>query len=303
VSSPDVRPLAPGDVIGFIGLGRMGAVMSARLREAGFDLRGYDVDPRAREAFAAAGGTAVESIGGVADGARAVVVMLPTSEIVARVVLDEGLLAAMEPGALLIDMGSSVPQETQRLADAATEAGVRLIDAPVSGGVVGARGGTLTIMVGGPAEWAEEARPLLEHLGSKVVHVGPVGAGHALKALNNLLSASHLIASSEALVAGMRFGLDPRTMLEVINGSSGKNWSTEKKWPDYVLPGTYSAGFAAALLVKDVRIAVDLVRGMGIPTGHSEATLAEWESAVKSLPPDADHTEIARLLIEGGADA
>jgi 3-hydroxyisobutyrate dehydrogenase len=204
----------------------------------------------------------------------------------------------MAPGALVLDMGSSVPEETRRLAEVATGKGLRLMDAPVSGGVPGASAGTLTIMVGGPADWAEEVRPVLERLGSSVVHVGPAGAGHALKALNNLLSASHLIASSEAMVAGMRFGLDPQVMLDVINGSSGKNWSTEKKWPAYVLPGTYSSGFALSLLVKDVGIAVDLANSMGVPTQHAEATLERWRTAMATLPEGADHTEIARMVIE-----
>jgi 3-hydroxyisobutyrate dehydrogenase len=298
VTEAATRALAPGDVVGFVGLGRMGAVMSARLQEAGFDVRGFDVSAEAREAFAASGGTAVGSLADVAKGAAAVIVMLPTSAIVERVLVSEGLLAAMTSGALLLDMGSSVPEETRRLADVAAGQGVRMMDAPVSGGVPGARSGTLTIMVGGPAEWAEEVRPVLEHLGSQVVHVGPAGAGHALKALNNLLSASHLIASSEAMVAGMRFGLDPQVMLDVINGSSGKNWSTEKKWPAYVLPGTYSSGFALSLLVKDVGIAVDLAHSMGVPTQHAEATLERWRAAMAALPDGADHTEIARLVIE-----
>jgi 3-hydroxyisobutyrate dehydrogenase len=292
------RALAPGDVIGFVGLGRMGAAMSARLLKAGYEVRGFDVLPEAREALVAAGGTAVESLADVAKGAAAVIVMLPTSAIVKQVLVSEGLLAAMSPGAPLLDMGSSVPEETRRLAEMAAQQGVRMIDAPVSGGVPGATAGTLTIMVGGSPEWTEEVRPVLEQLGSKVVHVGPAGAGHALKALNNLLSASHLIASSEAMVAGMRFGLDPQVMLDVINGSSGKNWSTEKKWPAYVLPGTYASGFALSLLVKDVGIAVDLAQSMGVSTQHAEVTLERWRAAMAALPDGADHTEIARLVIE-----
>jgi 3-hydroxyisobutyrate dehydrogenase len=294
------RLLAPGDRIGIVGLGRMGMEMALRLDAAGFAVRGFDVSEQARSAFAERGGTAAHSLVESAAGASAVLVVLPTSAVVSRVLLDQGLLAAMPEGALLVDMGSSEPMSTRSLADAAADADVRLIDAPMSGGVVGAREGTLTIMVGGPPEWTEEVRPVFDRLGTRVVNVGPVGAGHALKALNNLLSASHLIASSEVMVAGMRFGIDPHVMLDVINGSSGRSWSTEKKWPGYVLPGTYASGFELALMVKDVRIALDLLRGQGVLGRHAAATLEEWQAAMAELPAGADHTEIARLVIEGG---
>ena len=302
VSGSGGPPLVPGDKVGFVGLGRMGAQMSVRLVQAGYQVCGYDIDAITRQALVDAGGTAVGALTEVTAGVGAVIVMLPNSVIVDDVLIAQGLLDAMPAGGLVIDMGSSVPDETQRLAVEATRRGVRLMDAPVSGGVSGAREGTLTIMVGGPPGWIGEARPVLEVLGN-VVEVGPVGAGHALKSLNNLLSASHMIASSEALVAGMRFGLDPEVMLDVINGSSGKNWSTEKKWPSYVLPGTYSAGFGLSLLVKDVRIAVELAHNMNVSSAHAEATLREWEQAMQDLPADADHTEIARWVIERDVDA
>ena len=160
-------------------------------------------------------------------------------------------------------MGSSEPLRTRELAQRAAARGVELIDAPVSGGVRGALAGSLTIMVGGDPAPVARCRPLLETLGRAVLHVGPVGAGHALKALNNLLSATHLLASCEALAIGRRFGLDPQVMLDAINVSTGRCASTERKLPDFVLTGSYDSGFALALMVKDVGIAVALGEGSG----------------------------------------
>jgi 3-hydroxyisobutyrate dehydrogenase len=179
---------------------------------------------------------------------------------------------------------------------------VTLVDAPVSGGVAGARAGTLTIMVGGPADAFERFRPLLAALGARVVHAGQTGAGHAVKALNNLMSAAHLLASSEALIAGRRFGLDPAVMLEIVNTSSGRSWSTENKWPVYVLTERYDAGFPLRLMVKDVRLALGIEHATGVPAAAGEAVAAVWEAALADLPPDADHTAIARWLSERAAE-
>ena len=154
-------------------------------------------------------------------------------------------------------------------------------------------------MVGGPPEAFDLARPMLAAIGKRVVHAGDVGAGHAVKALNNLMSAAHLIVSSEALIAGRRFGLDPAVMLEIINGSSGRSGSTENKWPNYVLTEKFDAGFSIRLMVKDMRLALGIEHATGTPSLVSEATLAAWEAALGELPGDADHTAIARWLDRG----
>ena len=289
--------MGPGDTIGFIGLGRMGVPMSAALAGAGYRVRAFDVLPAARDAAAATAG--VEAVAGAVDtasGADAVVLMLPSSDIVTRVVHD-GLLDAMAPGALLVDMSSSDATRTTELAAQIREHGVRFVDAPVSGGVAGARAATLTIMAGGEDADVADCRPMLEALGREVRHVGGVGAGHALKALNNLLSATSLLASSEALLAAQRFGLDPDLVLEVVNQSSGRSWSTQHKLPTFVLPGTFDSGFALALMVKDMRLALSLARSVGAPAALGEAAVALWEEAAEALSPDADHTEIARWVI------
>ena len=301
--------------VGFVGLGNMGIPMTRRLVRAGYQVRGFDVVAEARGNFEAigasdAGGevTAITELGAVGDGADAVILMLPDSNIVERVLLGRlagepadrnvrsGLLVNLAPGTTIIDMSSSDPARTRVLAELVGSAGLTLIDAPVSGGVSGARAGTLTVMVGGPASAFERFKPMLAAIGNRVVHAGDVGAGHAVKALNNLMSAAHLLASSEALIAGRRFGLDPAVMLEIINGSSGRSGATENKWPNYILTEKYDAGFSIRLMVKDIQLALGIEHATGVHAAASEAVVATWEAALAELPPDADHTAIARWL-------
>jgi 3-hydroxyisobutyrate dehydrogenase len=270
----------------------MGVPMASQLIAAGYDVRGYDAAPAAREGFE-------RSVGSLAEAAAAEVVLsLPDSSVVRQVLLVDGLLDALEPGSLVIDMSSSEPTETQALAAEAERRGRQLMDAPVSGGVKGAVEGTLTIMAGGTQEQFDRARPLLDAIGSRVLHVGGVGAGHALKALNNLLSGTTLLASAEALLVGRRFGLDPRLLVETINVSTGRSYSTEYKLPEFVLTGTYDAGFALRLMAKDLRIAAGLAEATGTPLELGHLSTAIWERAAAELPEDADHTEIARWLEE-----
>jgi 3-hydroxyisobutyrate dehydrogenase len=268
----------------------MGRPMSRRLAAAGHRLLAYDVDPAAPRT--------VDSLAAVA-GAPIVILMLPSSDVVEQVLLGDGLLDALSAGSLVVDMSSSEPTRTQALAPEALRRGLELVDAPVSGGVRGAEAGTLAIMAGGSGEQFERCRPLLEAMGSKVVHVGAVGSGHALKALNNLLSATSLLISSEALAAARRFGLDPQVFVEVVNGSSGRSVSTEQKLPSFVLPGTYDSGFALQLMLKDLRIALGLARATQAPFALAEAATELWARAAQALPADADHTEIARWVAEG----
>ncbi|MDT7634474.1 MAG: 3-hydroxyisobutyrate dehydrogenase [Pseudonocardiales bacterium] len=290
------EPELPG-VVGFVGLGRMGDPMVRRVAAGGVAVRGYDAAAGATEGLAGVV-TAVDSAADAAAGAPVVILMLPDSDVVEKVV-DGGLLDALGDGALLVDMSSSEPLRTRALARRVAERGVTLVDAPVSGGVSGARSGTLTIMVGGPADAAATLTPLLSLMG-RVRHVGDVGAGHALKALNNLMSAAHLLASSEAILAGERFGLDPAVMLDAVNGSSGRSGSTENKWPNYVLPETYDSGFTAGLMVKDIRIALGLAEATGAPSQLAARTVELWGRAVEQLGPGADHTEIVRWLRRAG---
>jgi 3-hydroxyisobutyrate dehydrogenase len=276
--------------VGFVGLGRMGTPMVRRLVDAGITVRGYDTVPRPELTEVV---TLVDEVPAVADAI--VILMLPDSNAVEAVVRGAGLLDALASGTVLIDMGSSEPLRTRALAEEAAERGVTLVDAPVSGGVAGATAGTMSIMLGGPDELAGSLGPLLGVLG-RPRHVGPVGAGHALKALNNLMSATHLLASSEALLVGQRFGLDPAVMLEAVNGSSGRSVSTEVKWPNFVLPGTFDSGFAISLMLKDIRIALGLAQATGAASALATRTVELWAEAAAALGPGADQTEIVRWL-------
>jgi 3-hydroxyisobutyrate dehydrogenase len=282
-----------GSAVGFIGLGRMGNPMVRQLAAGGVAVRGYDASAGAIDALSDVI-TPAATAAAAGEGLPVVILMLPDSNVVEAVV-DGGLLDALAPGTLLVDMSSSEPMRTRSLAERVAAKGVTLVDAPVSGGVSGARAGKLTIMVGGPDDAVERLIPLLGLMG-RARHVGGVGAGHALKALNNLMSAAHLAASSEAILVGQRFGLDPAVMVEAVNGSSGRSGSTENKWPNYVVPQTYDSGFTAGLLVKDIRIALDLARATGGPSELSAEVVELWTKAVDELGPGADHTEIARWL-------
>jgi 3-hydroxyisobutyrate dehydrogenase len=290
--------LVPGTAVAFFGLGRMGTPMTRRLLAAGYDVRGYDVEPGALEAFAEASGrTAPESPAAALDGAAALVLMLPDSKAVGAA-LTADVLAALPPGALVVDMGSSDPMQTRELATRLGRRGLDVVDAPVSGGVTGAEAGSLTIMVGGDDAAFARCRPLLDELGGNILHVGGSGAGHALKALNNLHSATHLLSSVEVLRVGRRFGLDPETMVAAINTSTGRSWSTEHKLPRFVIPETYTSGFALRLMAKDVQIALELAEATGASMPLGAAAGALWAEAAGELAGDADHTEIARWVEE-----
>ncbi|WP_262103871.1 NAD(P)-dependent oxidoreductase [Arthrobacter sp. Marseille-P9274] len=286
--------------IGFIGLGNMGTPMSGRLVEAGFSVTGTDLAEENRDRLARAGGTAVETAAQVAAASDVLILMLPNSAIVESVLLDDGVAAALPASAVIVDMSSSEPLRTRALAERLAAQGLaQLVDAPVSGGVGGAEKGTLTIMAGGETETIESLSPVLSVLG-RVRHTGAVGSGHALKALNNLLSATHLLATSEAMVAGQEFGLDSQTMLEVFNSSSGRSGSTENKWPNFVLTGGYNSGFGLGLMLKDMRIATQLAADIKQPSVLGSYAVELWSKAAAELEPTADHTEIARWAGHNG---
>jgi 3-hydroxyisobutyrate dehydrogenase len=281
--------------VAFIGIGNMGFPMVSRLVAADYTVQGYDVAPEALTRLQGIGATGHPTASAAAEAAEVVILMLPNSAIVTSVVDDLLASGALAPGNVIIDMSSSEPISTRLLADTLREVDVALVDAPVSGGVTGAVNGTLTVMVGGEVAAVERALPVISELG-RAVRTGAVGSGHAIKALNNLLSATHLLATSEAMEAGVAFGLDPEVMLSVFNASSGRSGSTENKWPNFVLPGTYDSGFGLALMLKDMRIALGLAESTAAPTALSARAVELWAEAAEDLPSRADHTEIARWV-------
>ncbi len=290
------------DTVAFIGLGTMGRPMVRNLARS-VPVAVYDADPAALAAAARFDGVAALGSPNDAAGAGVVVLMLPNSTIVERVLGDpkdpDSLAGRLDPGTLVVDMGSSAPRVTQQLAEQLRERGVGMVDAPVSGGPRKAATAELTIMAGGPADDYERALPLLRAMGTSVTHVGPAGSAHALKALNNLLSAIGLVGALEVLTAGAKFGLDPRTMLDVINRSTGRNQSTEVKIGPEVLDGRFRVGFSLPLTVKDITTALDLATSLDLSPEVSQACVEVCRAALAGLDGEnPDQSEIARHLAQ-----
>lgn len=276
---------------GFIGLGRMGRPMATHLAAAGHRLLAFDTVADARAALASIDGIRIANDAlAVAKDCAIVVLMLPDSAIVDKLLWDEGFAASLAAGSMVIDMGSSDPNHTRDNHGRLAAKGITLVDAPVSGGVARAISASLAIMVGGELDDVERARPLLEKLGKTIMHVGPPGAGHALKALNNFVSASGLLATCEALVAAERFGIDPSTANSLFNASTGRNNTTDVKVEKFMLSGRFDSGFALSLMRKDIDTARALIHSVGSAHGFVDACAGQWQQAEKLLPQGADHT-------------
>ena len=283
--------------IGFIGVGSMGWPMAGHLLKAGYPLSIYDADQkRAQQFVKEVGGSISPTCKALGESADIIVSILPTSDIV-RIVLEgpEGVLSGLKPGAIVIDMTSGVPSTTRALAAQTEKAGGQLVDAPVSGGVPRAKTAELSIMFGGSAEQLARVRPVLERMGTAIQHTGDVGSAHAMKALNNLVSAGGFLIGIEALLVGKRFGLNTETMVDVLNASTGMNNSTQKKFKQFVLSGKYDAGFGLDLMVKDLSIALGIAKETSTPTPFSSLCREMWAASAQMLGPGQDHTAVAKL--------
>ncbi len=291
--------------VGFVGLGNMGQPMVRRLAAAGHRLHLYDIDHARTEALAAeVQATAAPSLAALGKATDVVITMLPDGKTVRRVLLGgEGAADAIVPSlpadAIVIDMSSSSPVGTRALGKELAARRIRLVDAPVSGGVRRARDGTLAIMLGGDPGIFECIEQVLAPMG-KTMLAGGLGAGHAIKALNNYVSAAGLLAACEAVRAGARFGLDPDTIVDIINASTGVNNSTQNKMKPFVISGTYADGFGLALMAKDLRTALEVAEASGTPTALAPTLVRIWEEAERSLgardDPGINHTAIDRYL-------
>ncbi|MGH8666947.1 MAG: NAD(P)-dependent oxidoreductase [Burkholderiales bacterium] len=289
--------------IGFIGLGKMGAPMIRNLKKAGFELALNDIDPKlARTLADELGGQVFERLPDLARACRVVITMVPDGKIVRDIALgrkdspESGLVAGFARGSVLIDMSSSAPVGTRELGAELEARGIGMIDAPVSGGVRRAITGQLAVMIGGDPAIIERCRPVLGAMGSQLFVVGELGAGDAIKCLNNYVSAAGLLAAAEGMVAAQRFGLDTKKALEVLNASTGKNNSTEHKFAQFILSRTFGSGFSVALMAKDLRTALELAQQVEAPMPLGEHCVPVWNDAEKTLGGNADHTEIVRML-------
>ena len=285
--------------VGFIGLGNMGTPMTQRLIEAGYEVWGYDVRPELVEALREAGGRGAVSIGKDAENTPVILLCLPDSNVVEKVIEGEGgLLETGKAGLLIFDMSSSYPPSTVRLGDLLKAKGIDFLDAPVSGGVRGAVAGKLTVMVGGDERLSEKWEGLLRVFGTNIFHIGTLGMGHTLKALNNLLSASSLLATSEVIILATRLGLDTNRVIEVLNQSTGQSNATETKFPEFILPKTFDSGFPVGLLRKDTSIALRLAKEAKIPMHSGKIVEQLLTYATLTGAADWDHTEMIRILEE-----
>lgn len=280
--------------IGFIGVGRMGNHMARRLVEAGHKLVVYDTDARSLQRATAAGANAASSPADVASQADIVLVSLPTPNVVKAVALGDKGVSSGSKAKIFIDLSTTGPSVAGEVAKALEEKGIIAVDAPVSGGPAGADKGTLAVMVSGPKRLESELTPILSVIG-KVFWVGErAGLGQTMKLCNNLLSATAITITSEALVMGTKAGLDPAVMLDVINAGSGRNTATADKFPRCVLPRKFDFGFATELLYKDVRLCLEEGERLGVPMIVGNAVRQLVGIAKAKLGGSSDITQIVQ---------
>jgi 3-hydroxyisobutyrate dehydrogenase len=287
--------------VGFVGIGMMGLPMAKRIALHGYPLQVYDTADAAVKAICAVAG--VQAAGSLAEIGRScevAILMLPDSTVVKKVLFGEGGMAAhLKKGSVVIDMSSSNPSVTREIGPQLKAAGVCFIDAPVSGGVKRAVDGSLAIMAGGEHADIERVKALFLTMGKSIIETGMLGSGHAMKALNNYVSAAGLLAACEALKVGADFGIAPDKIVAVLNAGTGKNNSTENKLMQFVVSGLFNSGFSLALMRKDINIATDLAKSVGADTLLGEVLLKSWTDADAKLK-GADHTEIFRMLEHAG---
>jgi 3-hydroxyisobutyrate dehydrogenase len=285
--------------IGFIGLGNMGVPMAGRLMEGGYALVVNDIRQDAARPLLARGATWAASPAEVAAAAQTVITILPTSREVRDVLRGaKGLLEALRPGSLVIEMTSADPSATRDLEREVAARGSALIDAPVSGGVRGAVEGSLAIMVGGDPALLERARPVLARMGKNIFHAGPVGAGHAIKLVNNMCSGGILALTIEAVAVAARSGVDPTRAVEILQASSGRSNASDNKFPRFILNGAFDAGFAIRLMMKDLDGYGRLAQESGVPSPVARAAAEVYRLAMARGMAEQDHTAIARIIEE-----
>lgn len=289
-------------VIGFVGLGNMGAPMVANLCAAGFEVWVHDLSHEVQARVAAETASHVTpNPGRLAEVADVLILMLPNGAIVREFLCGSSNGAApvdrLRFGSVVVDMGSSAPAGTRTLGKILAERGVALVDAPVSGGVAKARTGKLAMMTGGDTTTIAAVEPVLAAMASSIMHVGPLGAGHAMKALNNYVSAAGLTAACEAVAVASHFGIEPEMALQVLNASTGRNNSTETKLGPFILSQAFNSGFSLGLMRKDLATALELAREVGVEPDLMDDLADLWGRAEKRLGSSSDHTEIAKMSL------
>jgi 3-hydroxyisobutyrate dehydrogenase-like beta-hydroxyacid dehydrogenase len=281
--------------LGFIGIGNMGVPMATRLINAGHDLVVFDTNA---ERAASLGAKVVGSPKEVGDAAEIVLFSLPVPAAVRAVIAGADGVMHGSKVKIVVDLSTTGRDTIVEMAQALQTRGITLVDAPVSGGITGAAKGTLAVMVAGPAAACATVRPLLDVIGKVFIVGDTAGQGQAMKVLNNLLSATAMAATTEVMIVGVKAGLDPRTMIDVLNASSGRNTATTDKFPRAVLDRSFNFGFRAVLLHKDVKLACTLAESLGMPFDIGSAVEAAWADAAMELG-DGDFTRIVEVMEHG----
>ena len=284
--------------IGFVGLGVMGSRMLRHLVNGGHQAIIHDIDTaRATKISTESGARVAASPREAAEASEIVITMLPNGQVVRDVVFGEnGLAAGFKPGSLLLDTSSAEPWITRETAGRLAEQSVDMVDAPVSGAEEGARTATLVFMCGGSDGAVARARPLLETMGKHVFHVGPLGAGHTMKAINNVTTALSYLCTAEALLIGKSYGLNAKAMLDVMNVSTGYSFATQNRFLLDVITRKFEDQFRLDLMLKDMGIAEQLASAHNLPVPMTEIGRARWQKAVETLGPGAVTTEIVRYV-------
>lgn len=286
------------ELIGFVGVGRMGGPMASRLLDAGYALCVFDTNPSAVKPLEARGARVAGSPADVASAARIVLMSLPTPNIVQAVALGERGIAGGSTARTVIDLSTSGPGMAAIVARGLAEHGMTLVDSPVSGGVAGATKGTLAVMVSCPKATYPEVEPVLKNFGRLFFTGEKPGLAQTAKLANNLLAAAAIVVSSEAMAMGVKAGLDPQVLLDIINAGSGRNSATQDKFPRSILPGTFDFGFATGLSYKDVRLCVDEAEAMGVPMVVGAAVRQMLAITQATFGADSDFTCIAKVVEE-----
>jgi hypothetical protein len=284
------------DTIGFIGLGNMGGPITTRLQEAGFPLVVYDARPEALAPLVGRGARRARSPLDVASQTETVLMSLPSPENVEAVALEENGLSSGSKVKRVVDLSTIGPRMAEKVGAALARRNIAFIDAPVSGGVAGARAGTLAVMVACSHGDFEALEPMLKVIG-RPFHVGArPGLGQAMKLVNNLLSGAALAVTSEAVAMGVKAGLDPDIMIDVLNAASGRNSATQDKFPRAILPRRFDAGFSTGLMVKDLKLFMEEAEALGLTLDTAKAVCALWTKAMAEIGPDSDFTQIAQCV-------
>jgi 3-hydroxyisobutyrate dehydrogenase len=283
--------------VGFIGVGNMGNPMAYNVLKAGFPMLVYDTNPQAMDNLLQAGAKRAASIQDVAAQSDITLTSLPASPDVETVYLQAGgLVDSAQPGAILIDLSSVLPSTPRKIEPRAKERGVHFLEAPVSGGVSGARAATLAIMVGGDPQVLERARPVLRAIGPNIFHVGPAGSGNTVKAINNMMSSVNALAMMEGLALGVKAGLDPMTIYEVVKASSGASKALERI-PNALLPRKFEPGFKVQLMNKDLDTFTTIAKELHVPVSFANIA-QQYQQAAMAAGLSEHDTSVVMTIIE-----